>query len=97
MSAFFVANVEVLDPEKFAEYSQKAGGTIANHGGERIIRGFRQNIFAGDSNANAIGLFKFPSEQAIADWYNSADYQALIPLREEASNMTIISYSMPHE
>ncbi|MGR3659925.1 MAG: DUF1330 domain-containing protein [Paracoccaceae bacterium] len=95
MSAFFVANVEVLDREKFQEYSLKANETIVAFGGVRVIRGFKAEVFAGDTNDNAIGVFRFADAQAISDWYNSPEYQALIPLREEASNMSIVSFSEP--
>ena len=95
MGAFFVANVEVLNAEKFQEYSEKANVTIAAFGGERVIRGFRQQVLTGADTANAIGIFRFPNEAAISAWYNSPDYQALIHLREEASNMSIASYSTP--
>jgi len=40
-------------------------------------------------------VVKFPSSEALSGWYASDEYQALVPLREEAADMTIVSYEIP--
>lgn len=95
MTAFFVANVTVKDPEKFKEYSVKAGATFPLFGGELVLRGFQKEVLTGTVDHQAVGIVKFPDEAAINKWYASEEYQALIPLRDEASDMSITIYSMP--
>jgi uncharacterized protein (DUF1330 family) len=95
MAAFFVANVTIKNPDKFQEYAQKSGATFAPYGGETVLRGKLNGTLAGTANHQAVGIVKFPSAEALASWFNSPQYQAIIPLRDEAAEMTITTYSVP--
>ncbi len=93
MAAFFVANVKLKDPIKFQEYAQKAGKTIAAHGGEPVLRGKLDTVLAGSAEHEAVGIVKFPHAEALAAWFNSSEYQAIIPLRDEAADICIVTYT----
>ncbi|NRG17939.1 DUF1330 domain-containing protein [Rhizobiales bacterium] len=96
MSAFFVSTVSVKDTEKFQEYSRKAGETFAPFGGQLVIRGAAADTIAGKCAAHqAVGIVKFPNQETLMDWFQSPAYQELIPLREEAADLTITTYVMP--
>ena len=95
MTAFFVASVVMKDPAKFQEYGAAAGPTVAAHGGEIVLKGKASAVLAGSSNADAAGVIKFPSIEALNTWYNSSEYQALIPLRDEAVDMTLATFEVP--
>lgn len=95
MKAFFVAAVTVKDPAKFQEYAEKAGATFAAHGGEPVLRGKVNGALVGATDHQAVGIVKFPNQDALAAWFGSAEYQALIPLRDQAADMTITTYSVP--
>ena len=93
MSAFFLATITAVhNPEKFAEYGQKASSTFAPFGGEVVARGKKAASLAGELNVGAVALIKFPDLASINQWYESADYQALVPLREEAVTMAITAF-----
>ena len=95
MTAFFVATVTVKDPVKFQEYARKAGETVAPYGGETVLRGKAHSALVGSLDHHAVGIVKFPSQDALAGWYDSPEYQAIVPLRNEAADMSIITYSVP--
>ena len=95
MSAFFVATSKIRDTEKFQEYGGKAGQTLAAFGGELVTKGKAENTLAGTSDHHAVGVIRFPDLEALNNWYNSAEYQALIPLRDSAVDMTLVAYSAP--
>ena len=92
MTAFFVAEVKVKNGEKAQEYVSKVGATIAAFGGKPIIRGKAEKVLAGNSDGQMVAVFSFPDMDAIQNWYDSADYQALIPIREEGLDATIVAY-----
>ena len=50
---------------------------------------------AGEADHRAVGIVKFPDKEALAAWYASDAYRALIPLRDEAADMTLVAYSVP--
>jgi len=92
MTAFFVATSRIKDSEKFAEYGAKAAGTFPAFGGTLVIRGKADQALAGHSDHQAVGVVRFPDMESLNNWYQSNEYQALIPLREEAADMTLVSY-----
>ena len=95
MTAFFVATVKIKDMEKFQEYSKKAGATFAEHGGELVLRGRADGVLAGSSDVQMVGIVKFPDKDAMSAWYNSDAYQAITALRDEAADMTIVTFEAP--
>ncbi|MBI3126256.1 MAG: DUF1330 domain-containing protein [Candidatus Tectomicrobia bacterium] len=90
MSACVVVHVEVKDPEKFKEYSAKAPATVAAHKGEFIVRGRVAEVFCGEHDRKQAVAIRFPSVEAARAWYRSPEYQALIPNRDAAAEMTFI-------
>lgn len=95
MSAFFVATVSVKDGEKFKEYAAKSAETFRPFSGELVIRGKFVGTFVGNAGHQATAVVKFPNLDALESWYASDAYQALIPLRDEASDITIVKYEVP--
>ena len=95
MTAFFVARVSIKDPEKFQDYAQKAAATFGPHGGEPVLRGALTGALVGTADHQAVGIVKFPSREALDAWFASPAYQAIVPLRDEAAEMTITTYAVP--
>ncbi len=95
MTAFFVATPKVKDAGKLQEYVAKAGKTTAAFGGEFVIGGAFENVLAGECDHQRVAVVKFADIETLNNWYNSAEYQALIPLRDEACDMTLATYSVP--
>jgi len=95
MPAFFIATTTVNDTEKFQEYAGKAAQTFAPFGGEMVIRGKAGDTLAGHSDHRAVGVVRFPDMAALKAWYRSPDYQALIPLRDDAAQITLVTYEEP--
>jgi uncharacterized protein (DUF1330 family) len=95
MPAFFIATSKIKNPEKFADYGAKARKTLAAHGGTLLIKGKVAETLAGSSDHQAVGVIRFADMQTLNAWYHSADYQALIPLRDAAVDMTLTAYEAP--
>ena len=95
MTAFFVAQVDVKNPEKFQEYGLKAGETIKTHGGSVLVRGKLARMLTEGNGAKATAVIQFPDLDAVDAWFGSDAYQALIPLRQEAADMQIAVYEVP--
>ncbi|HED34167.1 MAG TPA: DUF1330 domain-containing protein [Gammaproteobacteria bacterium] len=95
MAAFFIANVTVKDPEKFQAYAAKAGETMKKYHGEVALRGKFEQGLKGDADHHAVAVVRFPSHDDLRSWYFSEAYQAVIPLRDEAAEMSITTYVEP--
>jgi uncharacterized protein (DUF1330 family) len=79
----------------FQEYAQMAAATFAPYGGEAVLRGKVDRALVGRAGHQAVGIVKFPDAGALSAWFSSPQYQALVPLRDEAADITIITYAIP--
>ena len=92
MPAYVIGHITVKDPEKWAEYRRQVPATLAPWGGEIVLRGRRITVLSGEHPYADTVVIQFPDPAAIAGWYCSPAYQALIPLRSQAAEMVLISY-----
>jgi uncharacterized protein (DUF1330 family) len=57
-----------------------------------VFRGNQVNALAGSCPHADIVVIRFPSLSDAQGWHNSEAYQALIPLRQEAADVVLLSY-----
>jgi uncharacterized protein (DUF1330 family) len=91
-NAYVVGNLTVKNVEKWAEYRSQVPSTLAAWGAELVFRGNQVAVLAGESRHANIVVIRFPNIEAVNGWYSSPAYQALIPLRQQAAEMTLLSY-----
>ncbi len=92
MPAFFIAQVKLKDGEKFQAYAAQARAIFAEFGAELITRGKAMGSIAGDVSHNAVAIIKFPDMQKLEAAFATDSYQAIISLRNEAADITIVKY-----
>jgi len=95
MTAFFIATINVKDSEKFQQYAAKAAQTFIAFKGELVLRGKSNETLAGTADDHATGIVRFPDMATLNNWYESPEYQALIPLRDAGADMKLVSYNVP--
>lgn len=61
-------------------------------GGELVFRGKRLAALAGENPHPDIVAIRFPSVTALNGWFTSVEYQSLIPLRQQAAEIVLLSY-----
>jgi uncharacterized protein (DUF1330 family) len=49
-------------------------------------------VLGGEHSHTDIVVIRFPSVDSVNQWFSSDAYQALIPLREQAADVDLISY-----
>ena len=92
MAACVVGHIRVKDPDKWAEYRGKVPQTLVPWGGEVLFRGQRLEVLSGEHAYVDVVVIRFPDAKSVAGWFHSPDYQALIPVREQAADMVLVSY-----
>ncbi|MCA1723771.1 MAG: DUF1330 domain-containing protein [Thermomicrobia bacterium] len=86
MVAYLIAAItEVTDPERFAEYRRGIGANVAAFGGKYVTGRARPEVLEGDWQPLGITVVEFESAARIHEWYESAEYQALLKVREGAA------------
>lgn len=81
MAAFVVVEMEVKDPAAKDRYSQAAGPTIKEYGGEFVAAGGWTSL-AGDAGLKNGAIIRFEDRDQALAWYNSPAYQAAIEDRD---------------
>lgn len=97
MPAFLVATGTIKNLEKFKEYTQKAYATYSLYEGKTLLRGRHDKALTPMENNphQTLAVVSFPSIDALNNWHQSEEYQSLITLRDEATDITINSYVVP--
>ncbi len=89
MSAYVIVQGTVTDPDKMQEYGAAAGPIVGAHGGEVIARG-PMSVLSGSSDHKISVVLQFPDAATARAWYESPEYQALVPTREAALDSTFV-------
>lgn len=90
--AYVIGHIAIKDREKWDEYRSSVPATLQPWGAELVFRGKLAEVLAGQHDHSDTVVIRFPSLAAIQSWHASAEYQALIPLRIEAADVTLLSY-----
>jgi len=81
MPAYVVVDVDVKDPQGYAEYRAKAPPTIAAAGGRYLVRGADPVHVEPGWDVHRFVILEFPSLAKAKAWYHSPEYQAILPIR----------------
>lgn len=95
MSAYVIANVDVRDPSRYAEYIKLSPGTVAAFGGRFIARGGRSETLEGDAPAKRLVILEFESYEKAKAWYDSEDYRVARAIRQSASTGSFLLVEGP--
>lgn len=91
-NAYIVGQITIKDPKKWAEYRDQVPATLIPWNAELVFRGKQFAALAGECPHTDIVVIRFPSITAVEEWHSSPAYQALIPLRQEAADVVLLSY-----
>ncbi|MGH9011165.1 MAG: DUF1330 domain-containing protein [Acidimicrobiia bacterium] len=90
MSAYVVVEVDVENPEGYAEYRPLAAESVTKHGGRFLARGGTTEVWEGEWSPRIVVL-EFESLEAAHAWYYSDDYQAAAAVRQQNSRARMIA------
>jgi uncharacterized protein (DUF1330 family) len=83
--AYVIAEVEVTDPNAFADYVAKAVPTLGEYNARFVARS-KAHSKEGTAPVGEIVLLAFDSLADAERWYGSPSYTVCIPLRQRAAN-----------
>jgi len=87
MSAFIIVDMTPLDGDKLKEYGAGAAATLAQYQGEFVVKGPIEPLNGESVHQNKV-VIQFADRDAALNWYNSPEYQALIPVRDQGMDST---------
>ena len=78
---YFFAEIHVVDQENYEGYRQRVGATIVAFGGRFLVRGGDPRVLEGSEPSGRVAVLEFDSPERAMEWYNSPEYQAVLPIR----------------
>ncbi len=92
MAACLIGHITIKDPQKWAAYRSQVPATLAPWQAELVFRGRKFVVLGGEHAPTDTVVIRFPDTASLRGWFASPAYQALIPLREAAADVTLIGY-----
>ena len=91
MPAYFVAEVEITNPEGYEPYRALAGASIAQYGGRFVARGGKAELIEGAPEPKRVVIIEFADAAAARRWYDSPEYQEARRVREGAATLHVVA------
>jgi len=92
MAAYIVGTITVRDAARWARYVEGVAETFRRHGGEVLLRAGAPLPLAGRAHGERVVVARFVDMAALRRWFDSAEYQALVPLRDAAADVVLTAY-----
>src|ERR1700733_566154 len=83
---YFFVELEVTDTAAYEAYHTAVPDIISAHGGRILVRGGDPQLFDGIGPQRRRVIVEFDNPEAVRTFYNSDAYQAVLPIRLNASN-----------
>lgn len=90
MPAYVIANVEVTDPEGYADYRPLAHSSIEAHGGRYLARGGEVEVKEGGGTWRRVVIVEFPTLERARRWYASPEYRDALALRQRTARTDLL-------
>jgi uncharacterized protein (DUF1330 family) len=90
MPAYVILNVEVTDPERFAEYAKTGAPTVAQYGGRYLARGGTAEKLEGGVEPKRVVVIEFDTADRAKAWWASNEYAGPKAVRQSAARSDVI-------
>jgi uncharacterized protein (DUF1330 family) len=91
MTAYVIADIEVLDPAGYEAYRQQVPATIAAYGGRYLARGGATEVLEGSWSPRRCVILEFPSMAQLKAWWDSPEYQPVRAIRERTTRSHLVA------
>jgi uncharacterized protein (DUF1330 family) len=94
MAVHVLGLIELQDPAAFEEYRGQVGATVEQYGGRITQRGVRGEVFWNELECKPFSAYvqlEFSTAIDAQRWAASPEYLALVPIRNQAMQLTLFS------
>jgi uncharacterized protein (DUF1330 family) len=92
MTAYVIFDLAPLDPVRMKKYLDGANASVKHFGGNLLAATGDVVICEGEWKPERVAIIEFPTLEKAKGWYDSAEYQKVLPLRlkESTSDKMVI-------
>ena len=88
--AYVIAQLTIHDPETYDRYRAQTPAAIERYGGRFVVRGGDPEVLEGENRPGRVVVLEFPSREQAKRFYDSPEYQAILPLRLAAAEGSLL-------
>jgi uncharacterized protein (DUF1330 family) len=81
MSTYFVVEVEITNRDAMQPYLSAVAATLRQYGGSYLVYGGPTELIEGAPEPKKIAIAQFADKAAFKRWYDSPEYQRILPNR----------------
>ena len=90
MATYLIGDTLLDNPELYEEYKLKAKPLVERFGGEYLARGGSMTLKESDLwSPSRMVLIRFPDADSAYRFYNSPEYQAILPISRQSARRTM--------
>jgi uncharacterized protein (DUF1330 family) len=86
LSHYFIAQIDIHDPEEYQKYIDTCDEVFVRYNGEYLAVDGNPTVLEGDWGYTRIVIIRFPNEKEFERWYNSPEYQDILKYRLKAAH-----------
>jgi uncharacterized protein (DUF1330 family) len=86
---YLIAEINVTDPTTYQRYMDAVGRVVSQFGGVYAVRAGKSVSLEGAALTGRFIVIEFASPQVAQAFYNSPEYQALKPIREQSATSRV--------
>ena len=90
MSAYIVVELDVKDPERYADYRTMVPASLEAYGGKYLVRGGAVENLEGDWEPSRFVVLAFDSVEQAKRWWDSDEYRQARNLRQATADTRMI-------
>ena len=81
MAAYLIADVKIVDPERFKDYGSLVPESVEKYGGKYLVRGGEHVVTEGNWDPERLVVIEFKSMEQLKEWYDSEEYSEAMNIR----------------
>ena len=90
MPAYIIVQVEIKDPERYADYRAMVPASLEHYGGRFLVRGGEVETLEGSWSPSRFVVLEFDSVKQAKRWWDSEEYREAKLLRQATAETEMI-------
>ena len=90
MAAYVLVEIDVTDPEAYAQYREMAPAIVAAFGGKYLTRGGATETVEGTWQPKRLVILEFPSMEKLRAFYDAPEYAEAKALRQRSTRSSMV-------
>jgi uncharacterized protein (DUF1330 family) len=91
MSAYFIANIRIRDPEEYKKYLKDVDTVFEKFKGEYLALDDGPEVLEGNGDWGRVVLIRFPDKGELMRWYDSEEYRRILQYRLTAADCNAVA------